>query len=319
MADRELVAVVIPAHNARATIDATLSSARAQTYQQIEIVVVDDGSTDATAASVERHIRADPRVKLLRREHAGVAAARNAGIAHSRAAFIAPLDADDLWDARKIEKQMQVMHNAGPEVGLVYTWTALVDWQGQVTGVQPAYRDEGDVLRSLCRGNIVGSGSNPLIRAAAVHKVGGYDQTLMARGAQGCEDHALYLAIAEYFHYALVPEYLTGYRQGAMRLSTDIARMKRCGDMVAAALEARRPDLWRFLRERHANAALTAYREALMRGAADEASAICRQFVRSMPLQAFKALVARPVRDALTFRPSRHHLPDIVGKPFLSA
>jgi len=85
--DDTLVSVVIPAYNAQATLDETLSSVCAQTHQTLEIIVVDDGSTDGTHALAERHAAADARIRVLHQANAGVAAARNAGWQHSRAEF----------------------------------------------------------------------------------------------------------------------------------------------------------------------------------------------------------------------------------------
>src|SRR5579863_7666011 len=95
--DQELVTVVIPAYNAAHTIDETLRSARYQTHRNLEILVVDDGSKDATPEVVARHAVIDARIRLIVQENAGVAAARNRGIAEAKSDLIAPLDADDLW------------------------------------------------------------------------------------------------------------------------------------------------------------------------------------------------------------------------------
>src|SRR3954453_10527365 len=99
-----LVSVIIPAYNAGATVERTISSVLNQTYSSIEVLVVDDGSTDNTAVLVQRMADADPRIKLLQKPNGGVALARNFGIAHAAGEFIAPLDADDLWHPEKIAK-----------------------------------------------------------------------------------------------------------------------------------------------------------------------------------------------------------------------
>ena len=104
-----LVSVVIAAHNAAPYVASTLASACAQTYRALEVVVVNDGSTDSTADVVCGFAEADSRIRLLCQENKGVASARNLGIEAARGAFIAPLDADDVWYADKIARQLEVM------------------------------------------------------------------------------------------------------------------------------------------------------------------------------------------------------------------
>src|SRR5262245_28337071 len=117
-----LVSVVIPAYNAEAYIATSLRSVTAQTYRNLEIIVVDDGSRDATATIVRSLAADDPRIKLQQQQNAGVAAARNRGIEASSGDLVAPLDADDLWQPSKIERQVAVMQRGSPKVGLVYAW-----------------------------------------------------------------------------------------------------------------------------------------------------------------------------------------------------
>src|SRR5882724_12888422 len=100
----ELISVIIPAHNARAFIADTLASAQAQTYENLEIIVIDDGSTGDTATIVEAIAARDLRVRLLHQQNQGVASARNFAIRESLGTLIAPLDADDLWHPEKIAR-----------------------------------------------------------------------------------------------------------------------------------------------------------------------------------------------------------------------
>src|SRR5947207_3624272 len=93
-----LVSVIVPVRDGESSIGDTLASAVGQTYEHLEILVVDDGSRDGTRAVVEAWVQRDARVQLIVQKNAGVAAARNRAIAASRGEFIAPLDADDLWD-----------------------------------------------------------------------------------------------------------------------------------------------------------------------------------------------------------------------------
>jgi hypothetical protein len=95
----------------------------------------------------------------------------------------------------------------------------------------------------MCRGNLVGNGSVPLMRRDAVLEAGGYDPTLRSRKAQGCEDLLLYCRIAARHHAAVVPDFLTGYRQSGKTMSRDLLQMMRSWRLVAAELRRRHPEL----------------------------------------------------------------------------
>jgi hypothetical protein len=237
-----LVSVVIPAYNAEATIDDTLKSVRSQTHRHLEIIVVDDGSTDRTASVVKAHAAVDSRVTLIAQENAGVAAARNAGWQSARSAFIAFVDADDLWAPSKIERQLDVILSGGPEVGLVYTWWALIDEHNRIRCKVRGRDIAGDVLEQTLMGNFVGHASSPLIRRQALVEAGGFDSGLRNAGIHGCEDLLLYYRIARRYHFRLVPEHLTGYRVVSGRMSSDRPRMLRSFKMVANEMKLGHPE-----------------------------------------------------------------------------
>jgi glycosyltransferase involved in cell wall biosynthesis len=310
----DLVTVIVPAYNAAATIDETLLSVRAQSHASLQIIVVDDGSVDSTAQIVERHAQADARVALIRHPtNRGVAAARNTAIAAARGELIAPIDADDLWHPLKIEKQVAAMRDGGRKVGLVYTWSALLDEQSRVTALAGQYLFEGNVLRSLCEFNLVGNGSSPLMRTDAVRQAGGYDSSLVGLDAQGCEDWALYLAIAECFEFAVVAEYLTGYRSLPTSMSTDYGQMWRSFFLVEAKVRARRPELRRYLREGLANVCYSSYRGAKAANSDAEAKALLQHLIFRLPYHALKVFLYRPLRDAVRRRVVRQPSPAITG------
>jgi glycosyltransferase involved in cell wall biosynthesis len=237
-----LVSVVIPAFNAEATIHDTLRSVRSQTHLNLEIIVVDDGSTDRTGSIVESHASSDPRVTLISQANAGVAAARNVGWRSAHSDLIAFLDADDLWAPSKIEKQLEVMLSGGESVGLVYTWFCLIDEQNRIRAEVAGRQIEGDVLEQALTLNFIGNGSSTLIRRRLLIEIGGYDTSLRDADAQGCEDMQLYYRIARKAHYGLVPEHLTGYRVVVNRMSSDRLRMFRSFSMVVEEMKLNHPD-----------------------------------------------------------------------------
>jgi glycosyltransferase involved in cell wall biosynthesis len=243
MSDPPLISVIIPAHNAARFIERTLTSAQRQTYGNIEIIVVDDGSEDQTPVLVEDAASRDARIRLLGQPHRGVAVARNHAIAHARGEFIAPLDADDLWFPTKLEQQMLRMRQAGPTTGLVYSWWVAVNEDDTIVGAADRWTVEGDAFQALVLRNFIGNASVPLIRRACLDQVGTYDTTLRARGGQGCEDWDLTLRIAEHYDVRCAPAYLSGYRAVDDSMSTDVDAMGRSYDFIIGAIEQRHPEI----------------------------------------------------------------------------
>jgi len=237
-----LVSVIIPACNDAATVERTVSSVLNQTYSDLEVLVVDDGSTDQTAALVQNMADADLRIRLLQKPNGGLASARNHGIAHAGGEFIAPIDADDLWHPEKIKKQMAVMRDSGDQVGLVYCWSRAIDEQDRVLWDVTPCSLRGSVYAALIVRNFLSSGA-PLVRKCYAEAVGGYDATLASRGAPCCEDLKFNLDIAERCDFDLVPEFLFSYRVRAGSMSTNIDAMLRSGKVVIEEARARHPEL----------------------------------------------------------------------------
>ena len=260
-----LVSVLVPAYNADRWIDATLRSLRSQTYRTLEIIVIDDGSTDRTRAIVREHAAVDGRVLLICQDNAGVAAARNRGLAEASGKYIAPTDADDLSAPTRIALLVDALERAGLEVGVAYSWSALIDEDGWTIGVPPRPEFAGDVRSAMYDYNFVSNGSAAMMRADALREVGGYDSTLRARDAQGCEDWALLLALAEHHRFVCVPEFLLGYRQSSAAMSNDRSRMLRSFDMVGAQHAKRYPPARKALRIARKKALAMTLQDALYR------------------------------------------------------
>jgi len=225
LAQDELISVIIPAHNVARFVGRTLDSVLKQTHHALDIVVVDDGSTDNTAAIVQDIAGRDPRVRLLRSKKLGVSAARNLAITQARAQLIAPVDADDIWHPDKLTRQLAVMRTGSDRLGLVYCWSRGIDDNDRV--ILPSWNDSavrGDVLEDIVIRGIAGNGSTPLIRRRFIEEVGGYDTT-----ATLSEDWKFYTALAGVCEFDVVPQYLVGYR-----LHEDSASMMDAGRMEQA-------------------------------------------------------------------------------------
>lgn len=241
--DLPLVSIIIPAFNAAKFIELTLESVLHQTYQNIEVIVVDDGSQDATPEIVRQFTVRDQRVRLIQQTNAGVAAARNSAIYAAKGDFIAPIDADDIWYPDKIERQMQCMLSSDSQVGLVYTWASHIDEENAFTGGFNAGDRQGLVLTDLLYRDFIGNGSGLLFRRSCLEKIGGYNQSLRERGAQGCEDWDIALQIAEHYEFRVVPEILVGYRQTFGSMSRQNNTMEKSYNLTLEYFRSRHPEI----------------------------------------------------------------------------
>ncbi len=238
-----LVSVIIPAYNAEKFLPKTLESVLSQTYKNIEVLIIDDGSQDGTAEIVKSIAQKDSRVMLLQQENLGVAAARNLGIDNSKGEFIAPIDADDIWYPRNLEKQVQCMQQADSSVGLVYSWSIDINEEDKLTGDFRAANIEGDVFTTLLCHNFLGNASSTLIRRSCIEKIGGYNTQLKAQNAQGCEDWDFYLRIAEECQFKVVPEFFIGYRKIANTMSGDYKKMAKSHDLMLQEIKQKHPEV----------------------------------------------------------------------------
>ena len=175
-----------------------------QTFQDFELIIVDDGSRDEIqhwAAQLD-----DPRIHFLAQENGGSAAARNNGISHATGEYIAFLDADDLWVSTKLEKQVNLL-DENPDVGLVYSWVAMMDAEGELDGKFYRHSEVGEVWDSLIEGDLLVCGSTPMIRRTCFEEVGLFDVRFSY--AQTWE---MWLRIAAKYPFQVIPEVLVHYR-----------------------------------------------------------------------------------------------------------
>ncbi|RWO63349.1 glycosyltransferase family A protein [Mesorhizobium sp.] len=235
-----VIGVVVPMFNAERTILPTLTSICQQSHQALDIIVVDDGSTDRSASIVAAYAEQDRRIRLFRQPNAGVAHARNSGAAATDAEFLAFVDADDLWAPSKIALQLRVLQEGGSSAGLAYCWFAEIDEDGRIFSFKQPDAD-GRVLQRMCRNNFVGNGSSMLVRRSAFERAGQFDPSLRARNAQGCEDFLMCLRIAENYEFRVVPQHLVGYRRTIGNMSSDVMQMFRSYEIVLAEFREKYP------------------------------------------------------------------------------
>ncbi|MGD1913659.1 MAG: glycosyltransferase family 2 protein [Rivularia sp. (in: cyanobacteria)] len=217
------ISIIIPAYNAMSYLPETLESVFGQTFTDFEILIINDGSSDDIVEWVsqitESRLKGSHEiflrrkkfgrvpVKLISQANQGVSAARNTGIRKAQGEYIAFLDADDLWGATKLEKQVVCLDN-NPTVGLVYTWTAFIDQFSKPTGVSIISQFEGNVWEKIVVRDMISTGSCTMIRAECFDKVGLFDSDLWVG-----EDRDMWTRIAACYPFAVIKEPLTLYRR----------------------------------------------------------------------------------------------------------
>ncbi len=176
------VDVIIPAYNAARYLEEAVRSAAMQTLPPESIVVADDGSTDQTPLIAQRLAQELPMVKYLKLEHRGVSAARNAGIRASSSAYVAFLDADDIWHPCKLQSQLDVFFKAADSVGFVHTGYEYIDEKGSLVSGDPIFepRLRGNIFIDLLKNGYVvsGSASSVVVRRSVLDRVGLFDNEL---------------------------------------------------------------------------------------------------------------------------------------------
>jgi glycosyltransferase involved in cell wall biosynthesis len=260
--EAELVSVVVPTYNRATRVLVATRSVLAQTYPHVEVLVVDDGSTDDTEQRIAAEFGADPRVRYVRQANAGVAAARNRGLAGARGEYIAFLDSDDVWRPWKLQFQLECLALLPGSVGMIWTDMDAVNESGELHGrrylrqMYSAYEAHstphslftehryvappsdtcpaapggvflgyGNIYRSMLSGNLVHT-STVLMRRERQRAVGEFDVSLERSG----EDYDFYLRTCRAGIVAFADVCSIDYRVGsadqltASRYNVDLAR-----------------------------------------------------------------------------------------------
>lgn len=204
-----LVSVIIPCYNHARYLGEAIASVEAQRYPHHEIIVVDDGSTDETAAVATRY----PGVKYIWQRNQGLSAARNTGIRHSEGTFLVFLDADDRLLPRALEVGLLCLQ-ARPDCAFASGHYRYIGADGSLLVEHPQDRVTRDHYLALLCGNYIGMHATVIYRRSLFDRVGGFDTTLRA-----CEDYDLYLRIARQFPIFCHDEVVAEYRQHGANMS----------------------------------------------------------------------------------------------------
>ena len=194
------VSVIIPTYNYGQYIARAIDSVLNQTYQDFELIVVDDGSTDNTEEIIRT--KQNDKIRYFYQENKGAPSARNKGIEESKGKYTAFLDADDEWFPSKLEKQIEKFQKASARVGLVYSGLIYIWKENEDKAIKIVPTLRGNIFVSFLKVTVLGS-PTPLIKKNCFQKAGLFDERLPS-----CQDWDMWLRISKYYEVDYVPEIL---------------------------------------------------------------------------------------------------------------
>lgn len=217
-----LVSVVIPAYNVAAVLPDAIASVQAQTWNDWELIIIDDGSSDQTAAVAQQAQAQDPRISWIHQQNQGVSVARNLGVERSQGTFIAFLDADDVWLPEKLSTHIDHLQSR-PELGVSFAQVEFMTQAGIPTGQLSRARLTDITPQYLLSENPTTTTSNWVIRKAVWTEVGGFCPTMSYS-----EDlEWLFRTLcSQRWQMEGIGQVLTRYRTSSGGLSADLYRME---------------------------------------------------------------------------------------------
>jgi glycosyltransferase involved in cell wall biosynthesis len=236
----KLISVIIPSYNSGRFLGRAIESVVNQTYKNLEIIIVDDGSVDETEKIAKAWQGKDKRIKYIKHQkNMGLAASRNTGIKNSQGEYIAFLDADDIWLPQKIETQLKKLKelNADLVFSNWYIWDPENNIKIKAFDSNPI-KGKKDLLKFLIRKNF-GNSSTALLKKSSLNIVGLFDETL-----NSSEDYDLWIRFCQKgMKIAFVEKPLIYYRTHSEQMSANIYRMCTTRLRVFLKLAKERPIL----------------------------------------------------------------------------
>lgn len=236
VAHKQLVSVIVPAYNAEPFLADAVRSALAQTWGNVEVIIIDDGSTDGTGAIADGLAARDRRVRVVHCRNGGLSSARNVGLSVAKGEFVCFLDADDMFLPEKIERQAAFLA-VFPGCDLVYSDHYVGD--STLTPMLLACRRPPFPIEEILTFRNWFAPISPLLRSSFAERIGGFDETL-----RGSEDWDYWIRASQCGVLSYLPGPVGVYRTHPAQMTTNWARMRTCIQKVITKHRARGSESW---------------------------------------------------------------------------
>ncbi len=298
-----LASIIVPAFNVEATLAETLASLLGQSFDDFEVLVVDDGSSDSTL-EVADQFSDDARLRVISQPNRGLAGARNSGIAAAQAEYIGFCDADDLWMTGKLAAHVEQLRDQ-PGTGISYSGSALINGNSALIGQTQRPRLAGVTCAHMFKRNPVGNGSAAVLRRKALRDIAWrpdheserdwcFDETFRQSEDIECW---LRLMLTTDWDARGVPGLLTRYRISSGGLSAATDRQLIAWERMVVKLQTLDPEFFR----RHTPAARAYQLRYLSRRAVQDLDASgAWAFTRAWLASSLRPLVEEPLKSVVT-------------------
>ncbi len=309
-----LVSVIMPVYNTEKYVQSAIDSVLAQTFEDFELLIIDDAGTDTSIALCQAYT--DPRIRIVSQANRGLAGARNTGIREARGQFIALLDSDDLWEAEKLERHVQHLWTS-PQVGISYAASSMIDDDGKFLRITQRPKLKNVTARDVFLRNPVGNGSAPVIRKAVFDDIAFINETrneldYFDDSFRQSEDIECWCRMSLITHWKFegIRGALTRYRINEGGLSANVVRQFETWSRVKARVAELNPDFadrWGAYAEAYQKRYLA--RRSFRMGEGSLAWSLMQEALKTCP----KILLQEPAKTlttlaavlALRFRPQR--------------
>ena len=299
----EKFSVIVPVYGVEKYIAATLQSVLEQTYQDFELLIIDDESPDRSIEICQAFT--DSRIKIIQQKNRGLSGARNTGIRHAQGEYLAFIDGDDLWLPEKLEKHLKHLEKS-PGVGVSFSRSALIDEAGNPQGTYLMPQLTEITVPCLLRSNLVGNGSAAVVRREVFEDIkyqinldGNVEYCYFDEQLRRAEDIEFWLRIAIQTNWQIegIPEALTQYRVNSGGLSANLFKQLESWEQVLEKTRSYAPELVaRWENVAKANQLLLLARVAVRLQASSEAVTLMHRALSTY----WRILIEEPRRTLLT-------------------